>query len=111
MMNGTKVKLSAVPNVVWVCLTVAFCIVIGSLTWLSITGTDPATIRQFLNTVGIYAGAIISGGGAIYAGAAAKNAQDTKEQTNGALDKRIADSVAKALADKEGGTGNGGSSV
>lgn len=89
--------LKSVPNMVWVFLTVSFLGVITALVVLSATGSDATEFRSFLNLVMNAVMLIISGSGALYAGAAAKNAQDAKEQTNGALDKRIAVQVADQL--------------
>lgn len=97
IMNGRKVDLKAVPQVVWVCLTIAFLGTIGAFVVLAITGSDGTEFRSFLNTVVNLAGLLLGGSSAVYAGVAAKNSQTTKDQTNGALDARIAKAVAREL--------------
>lgn len=96
-MGASKVDLKNVPNVVWVCLTVAFISIVGAFVFLSATGSDGTEFRSFLNTVINLASIVLGGSSAVYAGVAAKNSQTTKEQTNGALDKRIASAVAAQL--------------
>lgn len=96
-MNGRKVDLKAVPNIIWVSLTVCFLGIVTAFVVLSVTHADGTEFRSFLNTVLNIGTLIVTGGGAVYAGAAAKNAQVAKEQTNGQLDKRIATQVAQEL--------------
>jgi hypothetical protein len=97
-MKGTKVDLKAVPNFIWGCLTAAFLGCLTAVVVMGVTGTDATEFRSFLNTVLNFGALVVSGGGAIYAGAAARNSQVAREQTNGALDKRIQDAVTEALS-------------
>lgn len=96
-MNGVRVDFKAVPGIVWICLTVAFLGIVTALVVLAATGSDATEFRAFLNMVMNAAMLLVTGSGAIYAGAAARNAQATKEQTNGALDERIRLAVTESL--------------
>lgn len=90
-------NLKTVPAVVWVCLTLAFLGVVAAFVILAITGSDATNVKSVLNQVANFAVLIVSASGAVYSGVAAKNSQDTKEQTNGQLDARIAQQVANQL--------------
>ena len=110
--NGNvHVDLRSVPSVVWVCITVGFLGCITALVVLSATGSDATEFRSFMNTIMNIVTLLFTGTSAVYIGAAAKNSQATKEQTNGQLDKRIATQVAQQLVEhgmtKSGGEDNG----
>lgn len=91
------VTLKNVPAVVWVCLTVAFLGVLTALIVLAAIGADSTELMRFLNLIMNAAILLVGGAGAVYSGAAAKSAQDAAQQTNGALDERIATAVTSAL--------------
>jgi hypothetical protein len=98
MMGGMRgVTLKNVPNVVWYCVTVAFVGVLATLAFMAAVGADTAEVTRFLNLAMNTGLLLVSGAGTVYAGAAAKSAQDAARQTNGELDKRIADGVTQAL--------------
>lgn len=92
------VALSKVPTAAWVCLTVGFLGVVAALVVLGVTGTPADELWTLLSRVANLAGVVFGGGSLVYAGAAARNAQEAAEQTNGSLDARIAAGVARALA-------------
>lgn len=96
-MKGPTVNLKAVPTAVWACCTLAFLGCVAAVVVMAVTGTDATEFRSFLNTVLNFGALLVSGGGAVYAGAAARNSQVAREQTNGALDKRIQEAVTQAL--------------
>lgn len=79
-----------VPAIAWACITVAFVAVVVAFVALSISGSDPAEFRSFLNTVLNFAGLLLSGGAVAFAGKAA-------QQTNGSLDARIQLAIKDAL--------------
>lgn len=101
--GGTKLDLRNVPAVAWYCFTVVFVAVLAGIVVLSVTGSDLTEFKSILNIVGNFAAVALSGGSVLLAGAAAKNSQDTKEQTNGQLDARIEAGVARALAKHQDG--------
>lgn len=87
LMRGVTLK--NVPGIVWGCLTFAFVAVLAALVVLAAIGADSTEVTRFLNLAMNTAILIVGGAGAVYSGAAAKNAQDAARQTNGALDQRI----------------------
>jgi hypothetical protein len=96
-MDGIKVDLKTVPQVVWICATIAFLAIVAAFVALGITGANGTDFRSFINTAANLGGLLLTGSGAIYAGVAARNSQSAKEQTNGQLDARIAKAVAAEL--------------
>lgn len=107
-MNGVSLK--NVPNIVWVSLTVVILALITAFVVLSVTGTDATEFRSFLDTVFNFVLVLLSGSGLVFAGVAAKNAQDAKEQTNGGLEERMKSAALDALKQHEetnGGSDNG----
>lgn len=86
-----------VPPAIWYCLTLAFLGVTTAFVALSVAGADASEFRSFLNTVLNFAALIVSGGGAIFAGAAAKSAASAERQTNGVLDAKIQAAIAAAV--------------
>lgn len=85
-MRGNRVKLGVVPLGAWIFASVALVAVLGSFVILSVTGSDSSQVRWVILALLNGAGILTGVSGTVYAGAAAKNAQDTKEQTNGMLD-------------------------
>ena len=107
-MNGVSLK--NVPNIVWVCLTAVMLALITAFVVLAVTGTSAAEFRSFLDTVFNFVLVLLSGSGLVFAGVAAKNAQDAKEQTNGGLEERMKSATLDALQQHEetnGGSDNG----
>lgn len=101
MMGSMRgVTLKNVPVVVWACVTVAFVAVLASLVIMAAIGADSTELTRFLNLIMNTAILLVGGAGTLYAGAAAKSAQDAAQQTNGQLDQRITDAVAQALAEQ-----------
>lgn len=86
------------PNSVIWAVVIAFLGVVGAFVSLSIAGADTADFRAFLNTVMNLVTVILSGGALVAAGAAAKSSANAEEQTNGSLDKKIEDSVRRAVS-------------
>jgi hypothetical protein len=86
-----------VPTAAWVCLTVAFLGLLGSLVALSIAGAPADELWLLMNRISNLAGLVLGGGSVVYAGAAARNSQQAAKQTNGALDERIEAGVQRAL--------------
>lgn len=100
-MRGNRVNLKNVPVGAWVFLSTGLVAVIAAYVVMPLTGADAADLRSFINQLINLGTLVAAGGSVVYAGAAAKNAQDTKEQTNGLLDderRQIAqDAAAEAL--------------
>lgn len=99
---GGKVDLKNVPTAAWVCITLAFLGVTTAFVVLAVVGADSTEFRGFLNIVANLASILLGGGSVIYAGAAARNAQVTREQTNGLLDterEEVARAAAAAVVD------------
>lgn len=86
-----------VPTAAWITIGVAFVSTVAAFVVLSVTDSDAAEFRGFLNVVANIGGLLLGGGAVAYSGAAARNSQVTAEQTNGQLDERIAAAVAAAL--------------
>jgi len=80
---GTGDILKEVPNVVWVCLTIAFLGVIGAYVALSTSGTSTDDLSKLLNSIMNFVGIILSGGSVAIASSAAVNAKKAVNQTNG----------------------------
>lgn len=100
-MRGNAVNLKNVPTGAWIFASVALLAMFGSIVAVSITGHDSSDVRWLILGL-LNLGGILTGvSSTVYAGAAAKNAQDAKEQTNGQLDDRIHAAVTAALTDKE----------
>lgn len=106
-MRGNRVNLKNVPIGAWVFLSVAFVTVAAAYIVLPLTGTDGAEFRSFVNQILNLGTLAVAGGSAVYAGAAAKNSQDAKEQTNGLLDderhKIATEAAAAAVKAYKGG--------
>lgn len=91
------VRLKNVPTAAWVCITVGFLGVLAALVTMSAIGADTTELTRFLNLAMNGAMLLVGGAGTVYAGAAARNAQEAAEQTNGQLEGRIAAAVQSAL--------------
>lgn len=100
MASGTKLGdvVKNAPNALIWAVTVVFVAVLASFVILSVTGSNSDDLRSIINTIMNVAAVVLTGGGAVLAGSAARSAKNTEEQTNGSLDKRIADGVAAGLA-------------
>lgn len=85
------------PNALIWSVSLCFVAVVGAFVVLAITGSDTGDLRAFLNTILNIASVLFSGGAVVLAGAAAKSAGKTEEQTNGQLDKRIEAGASRAL--------------
>lgn len=96
--------MSKVPAVAWVCATLAFLGVIAAVVILTALGLESTELFRVLNVVMNGALLLVGGAGTVYAGAAARNAQEAAQQTNGQLEGRIAAAVETALENKQGGT-------
>jgi hypothetical protein len=89
------------PNSVIYSVAIVFVTIIAAFVALSITGSDTAELRSFLNTVLNFASVILGGGAFIAAGAAAKSAGKAEQQTNGQMHQTIRDAVADAVANPD----------
>lgn len=82
-MGGNRVNLKNVPTGAWIFASVALVAAFASIVVLSVNGKDTSEIRWLILAI-LNAGGILTGvASTVYAGAAAKNAQDAAEQTNG----------------------------
>jgi hypothetical protein len=82
-MRGNRVNLKNVPTGAWVFASVGLVSVLGALVVLTIAGADTADIRWVILAILNAGGGLATVGNIVYSGAAAKNAQQTVEQTNG----------------------------
>lgn len=84
------------PNaIIWaVCL--CFLGVIAAFVVLAVTDSDATELRTLMNTVLNIASTVLSGGALVVAGAAAKSAHQTEQQTNGLQDEERAEIAHKA---------------
>lgn len=87
-----------VPLGAWIFASVAVVAVLGAFVVLGVTGADTSELRWVVLAILNAGGGLASVGGIVYSGSAARSAHQAAEQTNGALDDRIADGVLKALA-------------
>lgn len=71
------------PNALIWAVALCFVAVLAAFVVLAALGSDTTDLRTFLNTVLNIAAALFSGGALVVAGAAAKSAGKTEEQTNG----------------------------
>lgn len=94
------VALKNVPTAAWVCITVAFLGVLAALVTMAAIGADSTELSRFLNVAMNGAILLVGGAGTVYAGAAARTAQQAAEQTNGQLEGRIAAAVQAALDER-----------
>ena len=100
-MRGNRVNLKNVPTGGWVFMTVAFLAVIAAYVVMPLTGADGSDLRSLINQLINLGTLVAAGGSVVYSSAAAKNAQDAKEQTNGLLDaerRKIAQEAVAAYA-------------
>lgn len=93
---GAIVK-NAPNSLIWA-VTLCFLGVLAAFVYLSATGSDATDLRTFLNTILNIVSSLFSAGALVVAGAAAKSAGKAEEQTNGQLDRRIAQSVQHGIA-------------
>ena len=90
------------PNgVITVCLTVVAITVILSFAALAWKSGDMSELRSLVNTIVNIATLALTGGALVVGGAAARSADQAARQTNGALDARIEEAVAKAIARRD----------
>lgn len=94
--------LKEVPNVVWVCLTIAFLGVIGAYLVLSTNGTSTEDLSRLLNSIMNFVGIILGGGGVAIASSAAVNAKRAVNQTNGDMAAMVRRVVKEELANVSG---------
>lgn len=87
-----------VPLGAWVFASVALVAVLAAFVVLAVTGSDSSELRWVILTILNVGGSVGSIGGIVYSGAAARSSHRAAEQTNGALDERIAAGVAQALS-------------
>lgn len=92
-----------VPTGAWIFASVTVLGLLASFVVLGVTGGDTAELRLTILTLLNAVGAIGSVGGVIYSGSSAVKANQAAEQTNGALEQRIADGVNRALDQRERG--------
>lgn len=86
-----------VPNALFYTVGACFIAIIAAFVVLAWNGSSTADLRAFLNTILNIASVLLGGGSLVFAGAAAKSAGRAEQQTNGALDDRIAEGVSRAL--------------
>lgn len=84
--------------VIIICITCVSIFLIGTIAFLVALNKDLTEFRAMLNTVANIITIPLSSTAAIYAGAASKRSGKAVEQTNGSLDKRIADGTYRAVA-------------
>jgi hypothetical protein len=83
--KGNAVNLKNVPTGAWIFASVAVLGALGALVVLQVSGQDTTNYWRLLNFAWNGLLLVATGGSVIYSGAAAKNSQDAKEQTNGLL--------------------------
>ena len=91
-------RLSVPPLALVIAGTVLAVVVLGCVTILAYAGKDATELRSLINTVLNFASVALGGGTLLYAGSANQKASKAVEQTNGALDQRIREAVANAVA-------------
>jgi hypothetical protein len=89
------------PNSLIYAVTVAFVVVIGALTALSIAGADSSNLVSFMDTILNIVAALFSGGALVVAGAAAKSANNAEKQTNGDFHQAVQDTVREAMSEND----------
>jgi hypothetical protein len=100
------------PNALIYAVVICFVAIIASFTILSITGSNTADLKSFLNLALNLAAGLFSGGALVVAGAAAKSAGNAEKSVNGDLDKRIEHGVRRAIVTPHGpGSGESPASV
>lgn len=103
-MRGNRVNLKNVPTGAWVTMCVAIVSVVAAYVVMPLTGADGTELRSLINQLINLGTLIAAGGSVIYSGAAAKNAQDAKDQTVGkstARDRAIAETAARAVLEQQ----------
>lgn len=96
-MKGNRVNLKNVPTGAWVFASIAVVAIFAAYVVTPLTGADGTELRSLINQI-LNVGTLLAvGGGAVYSGAAARNSEKAAEQTNGTLDARITEGVARAL--------------
>jgi hypothetical protein len=81
--------------------TILGVVLIAAMTALSLAGKDATELRSLINTVMNAVSVILSGGAVVFARNAQANAQVAAEQTNGQLDPRFEQAVARVLAQRD----------
>lgn len=97
-MGANRVNLKNVPIGAWILLSTGFVSMVAAIVILSVNGSDTTEFYRFLNQAGNWVGILLGGGGMVYGAAAARNAQQAAEQTNGTLDDRIEEAVVRAMS-------------
>lgn len=89
---GDTVK--GTPNwILYSCATVILITLIGSFTILAWGGKDATELRSLVNTLLNIAAVLLSSGGAVLAGLAAKKSTEAAENTNGKMQQTIATAI------------------
>lgn len=91
--------MSKIPPIAWVCLTIVFLGMLGSIVYLSAADVDTAEFYRFLNVASNLFTLVASSTAVGLAGRAVV-------QTNGGLDKRIKEGAAAALTEHVENTGD-----
>src|ERR1700755_3349063 len=82
-MRGNRVSLKNVPTGAWIFATAALVVSFASVVILSVFGKDTSDVRWLILALLNASGTLTGIASTVYSGAAAKNAQQAVEQTNG----------------------------